>query len=259
MERSKYSQTQPTVAGVPVKYGKCIPAKFSVYKPRDTVLLHNKFQCLQELNDSQDNTGHNIVFTSQGLSTEDNASVSFRDNYVHREKKKQRSEECKPPSCFVISQPVLARQEKLMFEGNKNKTGFLAMGSLDGKRAVHMSGSDVSVDMTNVSSPIKNLGDQNMTIDSVSKHVSSERGSVFPDIFGEHCKPDLAVSKIFLEGNKNEIGSLVGFSAQVRDVNKENVVLHVDTIAGASDSVSTADSHAVIDGNYDLNSLQLTE
>ena len=257
--RSNHSQTHPTVAGVPVKYGKCIPAKYSVHKPRDTVLLHNRFQCLQELNDSQDNAGHNIMSTRQGLSTKDNASVLFCDNSVHREWEKQRSEECKPPPCFEISHFNLARQEKFTFEGNKNKTGFLAMGSADIKQDVDMPSLGVSFAMTNVTSPTKNLGDQNMTFDSVSNHVSSERGLVFPDISGKHCKPNLAVSKIHLEGNKNEIGSLDGFSAKVRDVNKENAVVQVDTIAGASDSVSTADSHAVIDGNYDLNSLQLTE
>ena len=91
-----------------------------------------------------------------------------------------------------------------------------------------MSSLGVSVAMTNVTSPTKNLGDQNMTFDSVSNHVF---------ISGGHWKLNLAVSKIHLEGNKNEIGSL----------------------DGASDLVSTADSHAVTDENYDLNSLQLIE
>ena len=122
-----------------------------------------------------------------------------------------------------------------------------------------MSSLGVSIAMTNVTPPTKKLGDQNMTFDSVVNHVSSERGSVLHDTSGRHCKPKLAVSKIHLEGNKNEIGSLDGFSAQVRDENKENVLVQVDTIAGASDSVSTADSHVLIHGNYDLNSLQLTE
>ena len=250
VQRSNHSQTHPTVAGVPVKYGKCIPAKYSVHKPRNTVLLNTRFQCLQELNDSQDNASHNIMSTRQCLPTKDNASLLLYDKSVHREWRKQRSQECKPPPCFGISQPVLARQEKFIFAGNKNKTGFLDRGSADIKQNVDMPSLVVSVAMTNVTSPTKNLGDQNMTFDSASNHVF---------ISGGHWKPNLAVSKIHLEGNKNEIGSLDGFSAQVRDKNKKNVVVEVDTIAGASDFVSTADSHAVIDRNYDLNSLQLTE
>ena len=257
--KSRNPQPCPTVAGVPVKYGKCIPAKYSVHKPRGTVSLHNKFQCLQELNDSQDNAGHNIVSTSQDLSTKDNASALFCDNSVHREWQKQRSEECKSPPCFQNLQPELARQEKYALEGNKNKTGFLAMGSSDTEQDVDMASLGVSLAMNNVTAPTEKLGDQNMTFDSIVNHVSSERWLEFYDISGKHCKPTLAVSKIHLEGNKNEIGSLDGFSAQVRDVNENNVVLKVDTTAGASDSVSTADSHVVIDGNYDLNILQLTE
>ena len=122
-----------------------------------------------------------------------------------------------------------------------------------------MSMSDVSLDMSNVNVATHNVDQQNMTSDSVFSCVSSDRGFLPPDIPDMHCKPNLALPKIFLEGNKNGIGSLDGFSAQVRDVNDKNVVVHTHTTAGNSDSVSTVNYHTVIDGNCDLNNIQLTE
>ena len=42
---------------------KCVPANYSVQKPSSTVPLHNKFQCLQDLSDSQDNGIHDEIHT----------------------------------------------------------------------------------------------------------------------------------------------------------------------------------------------------
>ena len=56
----------PTVAGVPVEYGKCVPAKYSVQKPSSTVLLRNKFKCLQDLSDSQDNGINTVKLLKSG-------------------------------------------------------------------------------------------------------------------------------------------------------------------------------------------------
>ena len=68
------SCTVSTVAGVPVKYGKCVPAKYSVQVPVSTVPLKNTFQCLQDLGHSQNDVIHNenhvcISVNEQSVST----------------------------------------------------------------------------------------------------------------------------------------------------------------------------------------------
>ena len=80
---AKQSCKLSTVAGVPVKYGKCVPAKCSVQVPISTVPLHNKFQCLQNLCDSQNVVIHDVVYSV--------LSAKF-SNKNHA---KQHSEECK--------------------------------------------------------------------------------------------------------------------------------------------------------------------
>ena len=92
---------------------------------------------------------------------------------------------------------MLARQEKFLFTGNKNETGFWARGSGNKKQDVDMSISDVSLDMTNVNVATHNVDQQNMTSDSVFSCVSSDRGFLPPDIPDMHCKPNLALPKVF--------------------------------------------------------------
>ena len=124
--RQVTNDTTPlTVAGVPVKYGKCVPSKYSVPSTPSTVTLYNRFQCLQDLCASTDDMIHNDIHMIKSVE-------KHRDNSVHvsavgdkLDHVKQRSGECKPPqSCSNdMLQPMLADQENSTLQGNKNKTG----------------------------------------------------------------------------------------------------------------------------------------
>ena len=67
----KSSQNQGVVLTCPLwpgslwEYGKCVPVKYSVKVPPSTVSLKNKFQCLQDLCDSQDIKIHDQVHTTE--------------------------------------------------------------------------------------------------------------------------------------------------------------------------------------------------
>ena len=104
-----------TVAGVPTKYGKCVPAKYLVQKPPTTVLLHNKFHCLQDLSDSQDNGVHNEIHMIKSVPIHSDTSVLSNADYANIGRHWK---------------PQLASQEKYL-EGNKNE-----IGSLDGFNAM---------------------------------------------------------------------------------------------------------------------------
>ena len=111
------------MAGVPVKYGKCVPAKYSVQVPTITVSLHNRFQCLQDLCDSQNVVILDINHTHRNVHKQHTNSVS---NAAHGKQShaNQHLEECKPPpSCSdEMLQPLLADQAKLSFQGNINQS-----------------------------------------------------------------------------------------------------------------------------------------
>ena len=68
--------TPLTVAGVPVKYGKCVPSKYSVPSTPSTVTLYNRFQCLQDLCASTDDMIPNDIHTIKSVE-------KHRDNSVH--------------------------------------------------------------------------------------------------------------------------------------------------------------------------------
>ena len=100
VSESNYCMDPPTVAGVPVKYGKCVSAKYSVQKSPSTVLLHNRFQCLQDSYDSWDNGVHNVIHTMQSVPIHSDTSVASNAEYASGIQAKQRLQECKPPpSC----------------------------------------------------------------------------------------------------------------------------------------------------------------
>ena len=72
---AKQSCKLSTVAGVPVKYGKCVPAKYSVKVRVSTVPLYNKFQCLQNLCDSQHVVVHDVDHTCKSVNEQGVHSV----------------------------------------------------------------------------------------------------------------------------------------------------------------------------------------
>ena len=114
VSKSNYCMNPPTVTGVPVKYGKCVSAKYSVQKLPNTVLLHNRFQCLQDSYDSQDNGVHNVIHTMQSVPIHSDTSVASYAEYASSTQAKQCLQECKPPpSCSKnCIQPMLVNQTK---------------------------------------------------------------------------------------------------------------------------------------------------
>ena len=76
VKRITNDTTPLTVAGVPVKYGKYVPSKYSVPSTPSTVMLHNRFQCFQDLCASTDDVIHNDIHTIKSVE-------KHRDNSVH--------------------------------------------------------------------------------------------------------------------------------------------------------------------------------
>ena len=101
------------MAEVPVEYGKCVPVKYTVQEPASTVSLRNKFQCYQELSNSQ---GDMQVLQHAGC-------IGFNVT-------KQCSEECKSPTFHpeIDPQPLLVSQTKRSLAGNKKQSWVLGLG-----------------------------------------------------------------------------------------------------------------------------------
>ena len=102
------------------------PVKYSVQVTPSIVSLNNKFQCLQDLCDSQDVDIHDEIHTTESVVDHSAKSVLAVADCVEFIPMKQRLQECKPPLSYSkkILQPLLANQTKHTLDGNKNKTGF---------------------------------------------------------------------------------------------------------------------------------------
>ena len=125
-------------------------------KPSRTVLLHNKFQCLQDLSDSRDNGVYDEIHTTETVSIHSDISVLSNADCVNFRETKQRLHECKPPSpCSKnLSQPLLVDESQIYWMGIKTKLGFL-MGYriIFTEQGVNMSKQYTMVDMVNTCSP----------------------------------------------------------------------------------------------------------
>ena len=235
------------MAGIPVKYGKCVPAKYSVQVPVSTVPLKNKFQCLQNLRHSQNDVIHNenhVCISVNEQSVNSVPSARFNDiNGVE-----QHLEECKPlPSrSDDMSQPLLAVQAKSLFKGNKNKTGFLD------RESIGMEERENDIPPT----PQREIGDIK-TCDAMANDQSDKFTYGTSDMYKQ---PHLAFSKnSILAGNKNKNGSLEGSELHVRNQSKNCCLGNFNTTAGACDKVITDNSNLVLDQNYDHNILSTIE
>ena len=74
IQTHKKEHNLPIVAGVPVKYGKCVPAKHSVPCAPSTTKLRNRFRCLQDYVVVND-VIHNDIHT--------NTVENHRDDSIH--------------------------------------------------------------------------------------------------------------------------------------------------------------------------------
>ena len=194
---------------------------------------------------------HNVIHTMQSVPIRSDTSVVSNADYASITQAKQSLQECKPPpSCSKNLQPMLVNQTKSILDGNKNKTGCLDGASHSTKQDVNMSNQNTMVDMVNICSPANWSGDHS---------EPSNEGRPLPYLSDRHWKPHLDSQEKNLEGNKNKIGSLDGFNAQIRNANKEDIVINFSTTAVVSEQVHTVDSDTILDGNCDHNSSQLIE
>ena len=93
---SKHIHCQHTVAGVAIKYGKCHFIKSVMPRLSMPIMLHNPFQCLQGLHDSQSDALYNEVQTH-------NIVHQNTGSWINQKKSKclsmsQHSDKCNPPS-----------------------------------------------------------------------------------------------------------------------------------------------------------------
>ena len=230
----------PTVAGVPVKFGKCIPAKYSVQVPDSTVTLKNRFQCLQTLCDSQ-NVIHDVIHTCTDDLVRGVHSVP-NDECKVKSYAKQHSVECKPsPSCSNdMSQPLLATQAKPVLLGNKNKTGFLA-GDLNNMEEQENGRSLTFYIEIN----------ESKIFDATPDH---QLDGVVYSTSDVHRESQLTPPEInTLVGNKNKNGLSDGVNVQVSSLSSNNHIDNVNITAGAHDRVTTDNLDLLFDQNYDLN------
>ena len=198
------------MAGVPVKYGNCVPIRYSVPSTPSTVTLHNRFQCLQDLCASTDDLVHNDIHTIKSVEKHRDNSVRLSPVGNKIDHVKQHLEECKlPQSCSNdMLQPTLAYQENNTFQGNKNKTGLF----------------DVVSHSMEDQEYVATLTKKQKVGDCLAGHtrVCCERQQGNTQVTSDtQFGPQLASTQnYFLEGNKNKIGSLDGNNWDVRNQNK---------------------------------------
>ena len=94
-------------------------------KLASTVSLHNNFQCLQDLCDSQDNDIPDEIHTTKSVSIHGDTAVLLNTDCVKSKQIKQNLQEWQPPSCSRdSSQPLLVDQSKSILHGNKKNCFF---------------------------------------------------------------------------------------------------------------------------------------
>ena len=237
----------PTVARVPVKFGKCIPAKYSLQVPDSTVTLKNRFQCLQNLCDSQNNGIHDVIHTCTDDFVRAVHSVP-NDEFKVKNYAKQGSVECKPsPSCSnAMSQPILATQTKPVFLENKNKTGLLLGDRINMEEQTNgrLSTSHTKINESDIFDTT--FGRQ---LDGVVYSTS--------DVHRESQLTPLEIDT--LVGNKNGNGLSDGVEVQVSSLSPNNHIHNFNITDGAYDRVTTDNLDLLLDQNYDLNILDTIE
>ena len=236
----KVEHSPPTVTGVPVKYGKCVPAKFSVPCPPIMTKLCNRFQCLQDCVVGDDVIHNNIHVNNVKKHRDTSTSVSAIQGHV--EYKKQRSEECKTPHAGSddMLQPKLADTQNIAFKGNKNKTGLFDVGS------------------DNIEEPVKNssLTEKPVVCDGLTLDSDCNKQNMQVLHAGVPIGPQLAPGKTFLEGNKNGTGFLHGDTMDTSIKKSAQKILQTGVTAEASNQVATDVSLSVLNGNCSLNNSQ---
>ena len=235
-----------TVAGVPVKFGNCTPVKYSIQVPDSTITLNNRFQCLQNSCDSQNNVIHDDIHTCTDVFPKKVHSVPSNEFKV-KNYAKQHSVECKPSPTYSndMSQPLLATQAKLSFSGNKNGNGFFA-GDV---RNMEEQGNDrLSTSCTKTH--------ESKNFDSTA---NCQLGGVVCTASDVHRESQLTTQEIHtLVGNKNGTGLSDGVEVQVSSSNPSNI--HSFNItAGDYDGVTTDNVDLVFDQNYNLNISDIIE
>ena len=244
---AKQSCKVSTVAGVPVKYGKCVPAKYSVKVPESTVPLNNRFQCLQNLCDSQDDIVHEGIHVCTGVYGKGGHSVP-NNNFRVPTCEQQHLVECKPsPSCsHDVLQPMLAVRANYSLQGNKNKTGFLAGDSINMEEQKNGSSQTLHNDVAQIK-----------TFDAKNNHQLYDGNLNASDL---HIKSQLTSFQIgTLAGNKNGNGLSDGLQVQVRSLSPKHHTHEVNITAGACAQVTTDNLDTLFDQNYDPNILPTVE
>ena len=218
----KESHDLSTVAGVPVKYGKCLSTKHSVPCAPTMTKLRNRFQCLQDYVEVND-VIHSDILTNSIENHKDD-SIHVINMHEHIDNTKQYSEECKTPN--------------IALEGNKNETGLFDVVSY----GMEEPGNDITL------TEKQEVG-VCVAFDGICNEQSHEVDG------GTYHGPRLAPTQnYFLDGNKNETGSFDGDTWDISTKNTSQIMPQICITAGVSNQVSTDDSQPVLDGNCCLNS-----
>ena len=236
----KVQQNSPTVTGVPVKYGKCVPAKNSVPCPHTMIKLCNRFQCLQDCVVGDD-VIHSDIHVNNIKKHRDTLTC-VNAGWEHIESNNQRSEECKTPhfGSDDMLQPILADRKNVTFEGNKNKTG-LFHGESD-----------------NIEEPVINssLSDKQVLSDYYTLHSNCTEQEIEGLHAGMQIGPHLAPGKNSLEGNKNGTGFSDGLTCDTSTKKSSHKNFQTGITAEASNQVATDVFQSILNGNSSLNNSQ---
>ena len=236
----KVQQNSPTVTRVPVKYGKCVPAKNSVPCPPTMIKLCNRFQCLQDCVVGDD-VIHSDIHVNNIKKHRDTLTCASAGR-EHIESKNQRSEECKTPHSGSddMLQPILADRQNATSEGNKNKTGLF-----------HGESDNIEEPVKNSSLTDKQVLSDNYTLDSNCNEQETQGLHA-----GMQIGPHLAPGKNSLEGNKNGTGLLDGLTCDTSIIKSSHKNFQTGITAEASNQVATDVFQSILNGNCSLNNLQ---